>query len=187
MGVADDTMKVGLLMEAAQAQQSLAATTLDKLREHTAGLDAIVREEIRATVLNELHALTEDSRHAAAALRRLQRVANLRLVAWSIGVLTLAAIAPLGIAWYLLPTPASVATLKATRDQLTSNIDRLSHQGARMELRRCGDAQTRWRAGKSENVVDLHWKIQGDRCAPSARAFEGASARNRFASRRSGR
>jgi hypothetical protein len=141
MGVADDTMKVGLLMEAAQAQQSLAATTLDKLREHTAGLDAIVREEIRATVLNELHALTEDSRHAAAALRRLQRVANLRLVAWSIGVLTLAAIAPLGIAWYLLPTPASVATLKATRDQLTSNIDRLSHQGARMELRRCGDAQ----------------------------------------------
>ena len=141
VGVADDTMKVGLLMEAAQAQQSLAATTLEKLREHTAGLDAIVREEIRATVLNELHALTEDSRRAAAALRRLQRVANLRLLAWSAAILTLAAIVPLGIAWYLLPTQAGVAALKATRDQLTSNIDRLSHQGARMELRHCGGAQ----------------------------------------------
>jgi len=140
VGVADDTMKVGLLMEAAQAQQSLAATTLEKLREHTAGLDAIVREEIRATVLNELHALTEDSRRAAAALRRLQRVANLRLLAWSAAILTLAAIVPLGIAWYLLPTQAGVAALKATRDQLTSNIDRLS-QGARMELRHCGGAQ----------------------------------------------
>jgi hypothetical protein len=76
-----------------------------------------------------------------AALRRLQRVANLRLLAWSAAILTLAAIVPLGIAWYLLPTQASVAALKATRDQLTSNIDRLSQQGARMELRHCGGAQ----------------------------------------------
>jgi len=44
----DLTMKLGLLMEAAQAQQALAAAVLQQLREHTGGLDAIVREEIRA-------------------------------------------------------------------------------------------------------------------------------------------
>jgi hypothetical protein len=139
--VQDDTMKVGLLMEAAQAQQSLATTTLEKLREHTAGLDAVVREEIRATVLEELRAVAEDSRRAAAALRRLQRVANLRLLAWSVAMLSLAAGIPLGIAWYLLPTQASIAALKVTRNQLTSDIARLNSQGARMELRRCGTAQ----------------------------------------------
>ena len=141
VGVADDTMKVGLLMEAAQAQQALAASTLEKLHEHTAGLDGIVREEVRATVLEELQALAEDGRRAAAALRRLQQVANLRILAWSATILTLAAVVPLGIAWYLLPTQTSIAALKATRDQLTSDIARLNRQGARMQLRRCGATQ----------------------------------------------
>ena len=49
-------MKLGLLMEAAQAQQGLAAQALERLREHTAGLDAVVREEIRATLIEELQA-----------------------------------------------------------------------------------------------------------------------------------
>ena len=43
----DLTMKLGLLMEAAQSQQALAAAALQQLREHTGGLDAIVREENR--------------------------------------------------------------------------------------------------------------------------------------------
>jgi len=76
----DETLKLGLLMEAAQAQQTLAATALDRLREHTAGLDRVVREEIRATLLEEMQALDEESRRAAEALRRLQRTANLRLI-----------------------------------------------------------------------------------------------------------
>ena len=65
--IEDETLKLGLLMEAAQSQQTLAATTLERLREHTAGLDAIVREEIRATLLEEMRALYEDSRRAAEA------------------------------------------------------------------------------------------------------------------------
>jgi len=84
----DETLKLGLLMEAAQAQQTLAATTLDRLREHTAGLDTIVREEIRATLLEEMHALDEESRRASEALRRLQRTANLRVIVWSTTVLS---------------------------------------------------------------------------------------------------
>jgi len=86
----DETLKLGLLMEAAQAQQTLAATALDRLREHTAGLDRVVREEIRATLLEEMQALDEESRRAAEALRRLQRTANLRLILWSTTVLSLA-------------------------------------------------------------------------------------------------
>jgi len=137
----DETLKLGLLMEAAQSQQTLAATALDRLREHTAGLDAIVREEIRATLLEELRALTDDSRRTAEALRRLQRAANLRLIAWSAAVLTLSSLVPFASAWWLLPTRAEIQALGAKRDELTANIARLTRQGANLELRHCGTAQ----------------------------------------------
>ena len=137
----DETLKLGLLMEAAQSQQALAATTLDRLREHTAGLDAIVREEIRATLLEEMRALGEDSRRAAEALRRLQRTANLRLIAWSAAMLTLSSLLPCGIAWWLLPTGAEIQALGAKRDELEANIARLAHHGGNLELRHCGTTQ----------------------------------------------
>ena len=137
----DETLKLGLLMEAAQAQQTLAATALDRLREHTAGLDRVVREEIRATLLEEMQALDEESRRAAEALRRLQRTANLRLILWSTTVLSLASLLPCAIAWWLLPTRAEIQALAARRDELTANIARLSRQGGDLELRHCGTSQ----------------------------------------------
>jgi len=137
----EETLKLGLLMEAAQSQQTLAATTLERLREHTAGLDAIVREEIRATLLEELRALYEDSSRAAEALRRLHRTANLRLIAWTVTVLFVVSLVPCAIAWWLLPTRAEIQTLAAKRDELSANIERLSRQGGNVELRRCGTTQ----------------------------------------------
>jgi hypothetical protein len=137
----DETLKLGLLMEAAQSHQSLAATALERLREHTSGLDTIVREEIRATLLDEMKALGEDSRRAAEALRRLQRTANLRLIAWSAGILSLASILPCAFAWCLLPRHAEIQALAAKRDELTANIARLSSQGGNVELRHCGTPQ----------------------------------------------
>ena len=104
-------------------------------------LDTIVREEIRATLLEEMQALDEESRRAAEALRRLQRTANLRLILWSTTVLSLASLLPCAIAWWLLPTRAEIQTLAAKRDELSANIDRLSRQGGNVELRRCGTTQ----------------------------------------------
>jgi hypothetical protein len=139
--VEDDTLKLGLLLEAAHAQQTLATTTLERLREHAAGLDVIVREEIRHTFLEEMQALAADSQRAAEALRRLQRAASARVTVWSVGVLALATAVPLGITWYVLPTRADVAALGTRRDELTVNIARLAREGGNVELRRCGAAQ----------------------------------------------
>jgi hypothetical protein len=136
--VEEETLKLGLLMEAAQSQQTLAATTLNRLREHTAGLDAIVREEIRTTLLEEMRALAEESRRAAEGLRRLQRRANLRWVAWSVVVLTPVSLIPCAVAWWLLPTQADIRALGAKRDELTANIARLARQGGNVELHHCG-------------------------------------------------
>jgi len=139
--IEDETMKLGLLMEAAQTQQTLAATALERLREHAAGLDAVVREAIRSTLLEEMQALAEEGRRAAEALRKLQCTANLRLAVWSVVILTVAAALPFGAAWYLLPTRADVAELRARRDELAANLAQLTRQGGNAQLRRCGIAQ----------------------------------------------
>ena len=62
----DDTMKLGLLMEAAHAQQALAENALERLKAHASDLDDIVREEVRRTLVEELHY----SQTKASALRR---------------------------------------------------------------------------------------------------------------------
>ena len=139
--VEDLTLKLGLLMEAAETQQALAGAALERLREHTAGLDAIVREEIRGTLIEELSALGEDSARAAQCLRGLKRVATLRVAAWSVGITALSAAIPFGVAWWLLPTRADIAALRGTRAELAGNIARLGEQGGHIELRHCGAAR----------------------------------------------
>ena len=134
----DLALRVGLLMEAAHAQQATATAALDRLREHTAGLDAVVRDEIRSTLVEELRGLADDSRRAAEALRGLQRVANLRVVAWGLGVATLSAAVPAGVAWWTLPSQGELAAQRSARAELTVNIARLVQQGGHVELRHCG-------------------------------------------------
>jgi hypothetical protein len=134
-------MKLGLLLEGAHAHQTLAETTLEKLKGHVAELGGIAREEIRATLLEELHALGEDSRRAAQTLRQLRHAANLRVSLWSLGMALLSCAVPLGIAWWVLPSHSEVARLTERRDALEGSIARLTQMGGRTELRRCGTAQ----------------------------------------------
>jgi hypothetical protein len=136
-----EVMNTGLLMETAQAHQQIAETALERLRNHTAGLDEVVRGEIRDTLLEELHGLVDDVRHAQAALRGLQRVAGLRLTLWTCGILALAAALPFALVYTVLPSAGEVAALSARREELNGHIARLVQEGADVELRRCGVAQ----------------------------------------------
>ena len=132
------TVKLGLLLEAAEAHERLAAGALERLREHAAGLDAIVREEIRSTLVDELQELFADGRRAAGALRAIGRAASLRIAAFSLAVAAASTAIPLAITWWTLPSHADLAALRLTREQLAANIARLAEHGGRVELRRCG-------------------------------------------------
>ena len=134
-------MKLGLLLEGAQANQTLAETVLEKLKTHVAELETIARQEIRSTLLEELHTLDEDSRRAAETLRRLRHVADVRVAFWTLGMAVLACAVPLGAAWWILPSRGEVAALSARRDALETELARLKAQGGLTELRRCGAAQ----------------------------------------------
>jgi hypothetical protein len=139
--VEDSAAKVEVLLQAAEAQQSLAASALEQLREHAARLDATVRDEIRATLIEELRALGEEARAAAATLRALKRGAHLRFLLLSATSAALAAAVPITLAWGFLPTPEEVAQLRAARDGLRAEITQLERQGARIEFSHCGAAR----------------------------------------------
>ena len=53
-------------------------------------------------------------------------------------LVVLASAIPLALAWWLLPSAAEIAALRASRDQLSADIARLRREGAAVDLKRCG-------------------------------------------------
>jgi hypothetical protein len=137
----DNTMKLGLLMEAAHAQQALAETTLERLKAHLNDLDDIVREGVRRTLVEELQVLGSESRRAAEALRSVGRSANIRVALWSVGMTVLCTAIPLCGEWLFLPSQSELAALRSKRDELASSVERLEQRGARIDLRQCGGTE----------------------------------------------
>lgn len=90
--VDDAEVSIGLLMEIAQAHQQLAEAALANLKEHAAGLDAVVREQIRRSLIQELRGVHVESERAVQSLRRVQKAADLRIVMWSVGIAALSAV-----------------------------------------------------------------------------------------------
>src|SRR5690242_13495606 len=112
----DTTMKVGLLMEAAQAQQKAAESSLKKLRAAANDLATVVREEVHRVVLEELHSLAADSKRASEALQAVRRTANARALVWSVGTTMLCSAIAIAVACWIIPSRADIAVLRARRD-----------------------------------------------------------------------
>ncbi|HEV7443580.1 MAG TPA: hypothetical protein VGO18_13380 [Steroidobacteraceae bacterium] len=135
----DTTMKLGLLMEAAQANQKAAESSLRKLKAATNELATVVREEVHRVVLEELHSLAADSRRASDALRAAGRAANVRALVWSVGTTMLCSAIPLVLACWIIPSRAEIAALRAKHDGLATQVEDLEKRGGRIDLRHCGD------------------------------------------------
>jgi hypothetical protein len=136
-----ETMKMGLLMEAAKRQQRLADSSLRKLKVHASELTGIVAEEVRRVLAGELQTLTSDSRAASDALRRLRRGVGWRLGLVSLSLSALSTALALAVAWWILPSRAELALLRARHDEYAASVAALERAGGRVDLRRCGDQQ----------------------------------------------
>ncbi|MDE2263688.1 MAG: hypothetical protein KGL45_14285 [Gammaproteobacteria bacterium] len=134
----DEAMKIGLLMEAAQAQQRLGQESLERLATHARDLDMIVRDEIRRTVTEALGNLAGESRRAAESLQRMRRATNVRTLLWTVSIAMICAGVAMGEAWWILPSQSEIAALRARRDALTANIARLRQRGGLLDVRACG-------------------------------------------------
>ncbi len=138
--VDEATMKVGLLMESAQAHQTLVDTHLERLRAYTQDLDGIVRDEIRRTLIEEFQSLSAECKRTAQALNGLKRAANLRGLLWSAVIAIVCTAIPGAMARWLLPSAEKVATLRSEQDQLAASVARLKQQGGLINWRYCGEA-----------------------------------------------
>lgn len=136
-----DATAAALLLESAQTHQRLVEENLQRLKLHTQDLDGIVREEIRRTLIDEMQALTTETRLAVQSLQAMRRAVGLRTALWTAAVTIGCVAAPLAISWSLTPSAAEIRALRAQRDALTANLERLSQQGGRVEWRRCGEAR----------------------------------------------
>ncbi|MBW4053291.1 MAG: hypothetical protein HIU85_17890 [Proteobacteria bacterium] len=138
IGISDEALKLGLLMEAAQGQQRLGQESLDRLAAHTRELEAVVRDEIRRTVGEELAGVASESHRAAQSLQRLRRAANLRVLLWTVSIAAVCSAITVGEAWWMLPSQHEISALRARRDALAADIARLRERGGSIDLRRCG-------------------------------------------------
>ncbi len=135
----DTTMKVGLLMESVQAHQKLAESHLEQLRTHTRDLDAVVRDEIRRTLIEELQMLWTESKRATEALQRIRGGASARVILCSIVVAILCTGIPMAVMRWALPSESEITALRARRDELSANVAVLERRGGRIDWRRCGE------------------------------------------------
>jgi hypothetical protein len=127
-------------MESAQAHQKLAETHLSRLLAHTQGLDDVVRDEIRRTLVEEFQALSAESERAARAMLTMKRAANVRGIAWNMGIVLLWTVIPGAIAHFAWPSKSEIAALRAQRDALAYNLADLERQGGKLDWRHCGAA-----------------------------------------------
>jgi len=133
-----DSVKLGLLMETAQTHQKLAEAAIGKLNEQTQGVHAVVRDQIRRAVVEEMKIVQAETQSAVEALQGVKRAANARVRLWTLGVTAISAGVALFVAWWALPTPAEIARLRTERDELASKVAILNQRGARADLQRCG-------------------------------------------------
>lgn len=139
IGMREDTLKVGLLMESAQAHQAMVAENLRRLQSHIRDLDTVVRDEIRRTLLEELQALSTESNLAAQALRRVGSQAHARVAAIAVAAVMLFIVIAIGLLAWLVPSPAQIFALRAQGAELESALLQLRTHGAAVEWRRCGE------------------------------------------------
>src|SRR6202012_3536565 len=97
----DSTTKLGLLMEAAHANQKVAESSIKKLKIVSNDLVEAVREEVRRVLLEELTSLAHESRRAADSLNAVTKAAALRALTWSVGLTVVCSAIPLGIACWI--------------------------------------------------------------------------------------
>lgn len=137
-GMSDEAMRLGLLMEAAQAQQRLGQECLERLAAHTHDLDAVVRDEVRRTIAEELGNVAGETRRVMESLQRMRRAANMRTLLWTVSMATICSAVGMCEVWWALPSQREMEALRARRDALAVNIARIEKRGGLLDLRTCG-------------------------------------------------
>ena len=95
----EPALTAGLLMEGAQSQQQLAAAALEALRQHTAGLDFVVRDEVHRTLVETLADLSSEVARVTRSLETTGRTAHWRATGLGLAMAVVGIAAPVCARW----------------------------------------------------------------------------------------
>jgi uncharacterized protein involved in exopolysaccharide biosynthesis len=137
---AEDSLKFGLLMESAQIHQQVAETQLQQLRAHAQGLDGVVRDEIRRTLVEEMKTLFAEVERAIQGFRAMRSALRWRGLAWNAVLAGVLGLAPVALTHWAVPSAAEIDALRAERDTLARNVAQLERRGGKVDWRTCGAA-----------------------------------------------
>ncbi len=116
------TLRAGLLLDAVETQRREAGELLAELRGQIQDLPGLLSSQVRAGLAPEPPGWRTAMRRALPAA----------LVAAAAGAV------PLAVAGLLLPSPAGIEALRASRAELSAAVAALERDGGRAQLRRCG-------------------------------------------------
>ena len=135
-----DTMKAGLLMEAAEAHQQLAKVALTRLDAVTRSLEPAVRDAVTQAALQEFRTMHEEAQRTAQALRQLRGgfTVNLWLMAGLMAVIS-GLVLLIGIFW-IGGLPGGPPSGLRGDAAVMSEIGR---RGLVVDVSLCGDAARR--------------------------------------------
>ncbi len=117
----ETTTKLGLLIETAEAHQELVDRLLERLQQHTLGLDGVVRQEIRRVLAEELRELHVESTRIVDGLRRAHEALQTRVARFSLRVTGFCVLLTISvIVWSIAvmrSTPSSTPAVQAHVDR----------------------------------------------------------------------
>jgi hypothetical protein len=128
-------------MEAVETQQRTVDSALQRLHAHTRDLDALVRDEIRRTLIAMLQEFMNEAAGAAQTMKEVRKRFSFKAAVLGVAIATLGTTLPACIGMWLLPSQREIASLRAQHGELARNIEELRRQGAGVEWTRCGDSR----------------------------------------------
>ena len=132
---ADTTaVDVGRVLEAVRAQQSQLQGMLTTLDARSRDLESVLGEAVQRAFADAA------GFRAAERLSQVHRATGARFALWSFGIVGVCSLVPAVLAWMLMPSRAQLIQARQSLDQLSVGIARLSREGGRIDLRRCGEA-----------------------------------------------
>ncbi len=127
--------ELGPILETVHAQQTKIHGLLATLDTRSRDLDSTVGEAVQRAFMDAA------GLRAAATLSQVHRATGVRFARWCIGLVSVCALVPVLLSWWLMPSPSQVLRARQSQDELAARVAQLSREGGHMELRHCGVAQ----------------------------------------------
>jgi hypothetical protein len=127
--------ELGPMLETVHAQQTKIHGLLASLETRARDLDSTVGEAVQRAFMDAA------GLRAAATLSQVHRATGVRFARWCFGVVSVCALVPVLLSWWLMPSPSQVLRARQSQDELAARVAQLSREGGHMDLRHCGAAQ----------------------------------------------